>query len=83
MEITDLSLFALPIALLVGWLLDLLMGDPVWLPHPVVGFGKMISFSEKRLNKGGARKMKGALTACFLITFIFVVTWVIRKALGR
>lgn len=81
MEITDLSLFALPIALLVGWLLDLLMGDPVWLPHPVVGFGKMISFSEKRLNKGGARKMKGALTACFLITFIFVVTWVIRKAL--
>lgn len=81
MEITDLSLFALPIALLVGWLLDLLMGDPVWLPHPVVGFGKMISFSEKKLNKGGARKMKGALTACFLIIFIFVVTWVIRKAL--
>lgn len=30
--------------LLLGWGLDLLLGDPQRLPHPIVGFGKMISF---------------------------------------
>ena len=38
--------------LLAGWLLDKLLGDPQHLPHPVVGFGKMISFAEHRLNRG-------------------------------
>ena len=33
-----------PFALLIGWVLDLLLGDPQRLPHPVVGFGKMISW---------------------------------------
>ena len=28
-----------PIALLIGWLLDLIFGDPVRLPHPIVWFG--------------------------------------------
>ena len=37
--------------LLIGWVLDLLIGDPTWLPHPVVGFGKMISWGEHRLNQ--------------------------------
>ena len=37
--------------LLIGWVLDLLLGDPAWLPHPVVGFGKMISWGEHRLNQ--------------------------------
>ena len=38
--------------LLIGWVLDLLLGDPAWLPRPVVGFGKMISWGEHRLNQG-------------------------------
>ena len=68
----------LPIlSLLIGWLLDLLLGDPAWLPHPVVGFGKMISFGEKRLNKGSHRMLKGALMAIFLIGFVFAMTWFI------
>jgi adenosylcobinamide-phosphate synthase len=65
------------ISLLIGWLLDLLLGDPAWLPHPVVGFGKMIAFGEKRLNKGSHRKLKGALMAIFLICFVFAITWFI------
>ena len=60
--------------LLIGWMLDLLLGDPAWLPHPVVGFGKMIAFFEHRLNKGNHRKLKGALVATGLIGFIFIVT---------
>ena len=60
--------------LVIGWMLDLLLGDPAWLPHPVVGFGKMIAFFEHRLNKGNHRKLKGALVATGLIGFIFIVT---------
>ena len=61
--------------LLIGWILDLLLGDPRWMPHPVVWFGKMISLGEKRLNKGIYRKLKGALLTLFLISFVFAVTW--------
>ena len=61
--------------LLIGWLLDLLLGDPLGLPHPVVWFGKMISFGEKHLNKGTHRKLKGALLSIFLVAFVFAATW--------
>ena len=54
-------LYILPI--LIGWSLDLILGDPAFLPHPVVWFGKAIAFFEKRLNKGNNRVLKGALTA--------------------
>ncbi len=63
------------LSLLAGWLLDLLLGDPQWMPHPVVWFGKMISMGEKRLNKGKHRKLKGALLSLFLVAFVFVTTW--------
>ena len=59
--------------LLIGWVLDLLIGDPTWLPHPVVGFGKMISRGEHRLNQGLHRMLKGALLAIGLILLIFFV----------
>ncbi|MBO4214809.1 MAG: cobalamin biosynthesis protein CobD [Bacteroidaceae bacterium] len=71
----DALLFIL--SLLIGWVLDLLLGDPAWLPHPVVGFGKMISFGEKRFNKGSHRMLKGALMAIILIGFVFTLTWLI------
>ena len=65
----------------MGWAADLLMGDPEKLPHPVVWFGKMISFAERRLNHGVRRKAKGAVTAISLILFVFAATWLLRKAL--
>ena len=74
-------IFAL-LPLLLGWILDLLTGDPQRLPHPVVWFGKMISAFEHRWNKGTHRKLKGALTAITLIVFVFVLAWVIRRILG-
>ena len=70
------------ITLLIGWLLDLWLGDPAWLPHPVVGFGKMIASGEKRLNKGSHRMLKGALLAVGLILLVFGMVWVIRRLLG-
>ncbi len=70
-----------PLSLLIGWLLDLMVGDPQRLPHPVVWFGKMIAACERKLNRGTNRKLKGALTAVGLILFVFVFTWMLRKVL--
>ena len=67
-----------PIALLIGWILDVVFGDPVRLPHPVVWFGRMIAFGEKRLNRGQHRKLKGAVMAVGLILLVFGVSWLIR-----
>lgn len=72
-----LSVFVI-LPLLIGWLLDLVLGDPAWLPHPVVGFGKMIAFGERRLNKGRYRKLKGALMVICLIIFVYVIAYLIR-----
>ena len=80
----DWLLVILP--LLIGWLLDLLLGDPAWLPHPIVGFGKMIAFGEKRLNRGSHRKLKGAMMALFLIALVFIsfyALFAILPPLGR
>ena len=71
-----------PLALLFGWMLDLVFGDPQHLPHPIVWFGKMISWGEHRLNHGGRRKMKGALMAVGLILIVAGVTWLLRYGLS-
>lgn len=69
----DIYLLTLWIPLVAGFLLDRLLGDPPFLPHPVVGFGKLIAFSERKWNKGKYRKAKGTLAACLLITGTFAV----------
>ena len=71
-----------PFSLLIGWLLDLIFGDPQKLPHPVVWFGKMIAACEHQYNKGTHRKLKGALIAIGLILFVFALAWMLRKILG-
>ncbi len=56
--------------LLIGWVFDLLLGDPQWMPHPVVGFGKLIAWGEKRLNHGRHRKLKGVMLTLFLVSSV-------------
>ena len=58
--------------LLAGWLLDWRLGDPSWLPHPVVAFGKVIACMERWLNRGRLRRLKGAVTALLLIAAVYV-----------
>ena len=73
------ALLILILPLLLGWLLDFFLGDPSWLPHPVVWFGKMISFGEHRLNKGLYRMAKGAVMAIALILMVFFVVWGLKR----
>ena len=65
--------------LLLGWLLDFIFGDPSRLPHPIVWFGKMISWGEHRLNKGSHRMAKGAVMAIILILMVFFVVWWFKR----
>jgi len=46
-------------AVLGGFLLDALFGDPVWLPHPVVLMGRCISALEKRLRTALPKTQRG------------------------
>ncbi len=71
-----------PIALLIGWLLDLIFGDPVRLPHPIVWFGRMIAFGEKHLNRGAHRQLKGAVMAVSLIVGVFTIICLIHSYLS-
>lgn len=54
-----------------GWVADRLLGDPKGWPHPVVGFGKLISAGEKRWNNGENRYRKGACMALGLIVLVY------------
>lgn len=67
--------------LLLGWLLDFFFGDPSRLPHPIVWFGKMISWGEHRLNKGSRRMAKGAVMAICLILLVFFAVWGLKRLL--
>lgn len=58
------------------------MGDPIWLPHPVVYFGKAIAFGERHLNKGKNRLWKGALLSTLLIVLTFCLTWAFLQCLN-
>ena len=60
------ELLALVLAALV---LDLWLGDPRWLPHPVVGMGRLIGALEARLNRGRpqARRAKGVVLTLVVV----------------
>ncbi len=74
-------------SILLAYLLDLLLGDPQWLPHPIVTFGKCISAFEKKLNKGGFQRLKGAVTVLVLtsvtfISFYFIMFFAKKMSFG-
>lgn len=61
--------------LIAGYLLDLAFGDPRTIPHPVVGFGNMISWAERHFNCGRFRKWKGAVVALSFPLFAGMAGW--------
>ena len=53
------------LALILGFLIDLLLGDPRWLYHPVRIIGSGISLLEKLLRSAFPKTAKGERTAGF------------------
>lgn len=71
------------IPLVIGFMLDAVLGDPLWLPHPIRLFGNSISFFESRLNKGMHKTLKGFFTALILISATFIAFYVINELSKR
>lgn len=65
-------------AIVIALILDRIIGDPHWLPHPVRAIGWLISYFDKHMNKGEHQKIKGVISLiliCFItisISFIIV-----------
>lgn len=63
------------IALAIGFILDLFIGDPIGWPHLILGYGKLIPFFERVLRKAFPKTDRGALTAgVFLVVFMCVIS---------
>ena len=60
-------------AVLGGFVLDSVFGDPAWLPHPVVWMGKAISALEKRLRARLPQTPQGELLGGGIVAFILPV----------
>lgn len=72
------------LALMIGFALDGLLGDPAWLYHPVCVIGKYISFMERRLRARGGNLRRSALVlTASTVLLSMAVTVGILFALGR
>ena len=66
-----------PTLLIAAFLLDLTIGDPHWLPHPVVLMGKFISWGEAFLRTGNPRRdfLAGMALSLALIALSAAAAW--------
>ncbi|MBW8896583.1 MAG: cobalamin biosynthesis protein [Massilia sp.] len=72
--LSGLSPPELALALVAGVLLDLLLGEARrW--HPLVGFGRLASALERRLNKGRMRIARGLLAWVLAVLPLSLLAW--------
>ncbi|ATJ82047.1 adenosylcobinamide-phosphate synthase CbiB [Halomonas beimenensis] len=66
-------------------LIDLAIGDPPWLPHPVVGIGRVIARLERAWNRGpaAARRRRGLWLAALVVGGTWAIAWGLLAALAR
>ncbi len=64
--------------LFAAFVFDFLLGDPRWLPHPIIYMGKAISFFESRFRKIFKHVFVAGL---FFAVFLITATWAISFAL--
>ena len=62
-----------PLALVLGFIIDLFLGDPRWLYHPVRVIGLEISFLEKKLRGIFPKTPKGERQAGLLMVILLCI----------
>lgn len=70
-------------SLLIATLIDFVLGDPYWFPHPVIMMGRLIRFTEKRVRRSFAKnKVLGGCVLWFVVvgSSFATVFWAIRLA---
>ncbi len=66
------------VALVIGFIIDLIVGDPHFLPHPIRFIGNLILISEKFLRKIFPKTKKGEIVAgVFLVVIVTVISTLI------
>ncbi|WP_101843293.1 adenosylcobinamide-phosphate synthase CbiB [Halobacillus sp. Marseille-P3879] len=65
------------LSLTFALLLDLWLGDPRWLPHPVVMIGKLIAMLENNWNQGRYRRIKGIFMLIIVCLVVLLLTWTV------
>lgn len=73
--------------IILAYLLDRCIGDPRWIPHPVIGMGKGISALERvirsRVRTDSGLKRAGLLFPMVIAGGSFAITWGLIYMLGR
>ncbi|MEM9318070.1 MAG: adenosylcobinamide-phosphate synthase CbiB [Pseudomonadota bacterium] len=68
-------------SLAAALILDALLGEPKWLwsrlAHPAILMGRLITWGERHLNQGAARRLKGACLVAALLGLACGLGWVI------
>ena len=75
-------------AIIAGFILDLIFGDPHWLPHPICLIGNMIGFLERNLRRllepgKWALLCGGALMVAIVLVVSFAVPYAILYCAGQ
>jgi len=76
-------LYSCIIPLIAGYLLDLFLGDPEKMPHPVKVFGNLIYAGEKKWNTSNHRFLKGMTLSIVLIAGTFLCFYLATHLLQR
>jgi len=58
-------------------ILDFILGDPSWLPHPIIYIGKLIGALEKWLRKHFPNNSKLKWTSLFMVFIVCAMTYMI------
>ncbi|WP_074407406.1 adenosylcobinamide-phosphate synthase CbiB [Aquimarina megaterium] len=70
------------IPLVIGYILDLILGDPRWLPHPIRLFGNSIAFGEKKLNTNPFAFIKGMVLTIGLLASTIAFFYYTQKLIS-
>lgn len=64
------------IVVVLALILDLWLGDPRWLPHPVVGMGRLIAKLESVLNRGSqiGRRLNGIALVLIVVGLVWAAS---------
>lgn len=68
-----------PAVIALALVLDLAVGDPRWLPHPVVLIGRLISRLEKALSGLHQERIAGILLLVFTVGATVAATWLLLR----
>ena len=91
LSVSPLSIHSLSFTIFFAYLLDLILGDPKWLPHPVRWIGSYIAFLEGKIRrfatppapplvKGGegegwSEKVGGVFLFLIVVGTVFGLVW--------